>query len=52
MCCFHWLVKNCFEPMAGKNRTRWGKARLYAGMKKGRGRDAMDLLPEIDRFCW
>ena len=53
MCCFHWLTKNCFEPMAGKKRTRREEAKLYAGLEKGRVGDALDL-PDTDtgNFTW
>ena len=47
MCCFPWLIKYCFEPMAGNNRTRRGK--LGCMLEEGWSwEDVMDAQPEID----
>ena len=49
MCYFHWLTKNCFEPMAGKNRTRQEKlGRTLEGKRAESEIEAMDPPPEID----
>ena len=48
MCCFHWLMnkRNCFGPDRAELRQA-EKTELNAG-KKGRVREAMDPLPEMD----